>query len=95
MLTPDTKYTEDIGVKSESLIFAQPDTGEEAFYIIIEFVKTGAFDLIVVDSVAALTPDLKIEVFQVSRLKRCQNRSLSSFQKLIRLRPSSIKPVQP
>ncbi|GAM80414.1 RecA/RadA recombinase [Lactococcus lactis subsp. lactis] len=41
VLTPDTEYTEDIGVKSESLIFAQPDTGEEAFYMINEFVKRG------------------------------------------------------
>ena len=69
MLTPDTEYTEDIGVKAESIIFAQPDTGEEAFYMINEFVKTGAFDLIVVDSVADRIPALKIEIFQVSKLK--------------------------
>lgn len=57
----DIEYAENLGVKSESLIFAQPDTGEEAFYMINEFVKTGAFDLIVVDSVAALTPASEID----------------------------------
>lgn len=57
----DIEYAEHLGVKSESLIFAQPDTGEEAFYMINEFVKTGAFDLIVVDSVAALTPASEID----------------------------------
>ncbi len=43
------------------MIFVQPDTGEEAFNMINEFIKTGAFDLIVVDSVAALTPALEID----------------------------------
>ena len=57
----DIEYAEHIGVKSDSLIFAQPDTGEEAFYMINEYVKTGAFDLIVVDSVAALTPASEID----------------------------------
>ena len=57
----DIEYAENLGVKAESLIFAQPDTGEEAFYMINEFVKTGAFDLIVVDSVAALTPASEID----------------------------------
>lgn len=57
----DIEYAENLGVKSESLIFAQPDTGEEAFYMINEFVKTGAFDLIIVDSVAALTPASEID----------------------------------
>ncbi|MDG4985100.1 recombinase RecA [Lactococcus lactis] len=57
----DIEYAENLGVKSDSLIFAQPDTGEEAFYMINEFVKTGAFDLIIVDSVAALTPASEID----------------------------------
>lgn len=57
----DIEYAENLGVKSESLIFAQPDTGEEAFYMINKFVKTGAFDLIIVDSVAALTPASEID----------------------------------
>ena len=57
----DIEYAENLGVKSDSLIFAQPDTGEEAFYMINEFVRTGAFDLIVVDSVAALTPASEID----------------------------------
>lgn len=57
----DIEYAENLGVKSESLIFAQPDTGEEAFYMLNEFVKTGAFDLIIVDSVAALTPASEID----------------------------------
>ena len=57
----DIEYAEHLCVKSDSLIFAQPDTGEEAFYMINEFVKTGAFDLIVVDSVAALTPASEID----------------------------------
>ncbi|MDT2945343.1 recombinase RecA [Lactococcus lactis] len=57
----DIEYAENLGVKSESLIFAQPDTGEEAFYMLNEFVKTGALDLIIVDSVAALTPASEID----------------------------------
>lgn len=57
----DPVWAEKRGVKVEDLYFAQPETGEEAFTILRELVQTGAFDLIVVDSVAALTPLAEME----------------------------------
>ncbi|MCI1071162.1 DNA recombination/repair protein RecA [Lactococcus sp. NH2-7C] len=45
------------------MIFTQPDTGEGAFYMINEFVETRAFDLIVIDSVAALITTSQIDSY--------------------------------
>ena len=50
-----------IGVDLDDLLVSQPDTGEQALEIVDMLVNTGAVDLIVVDSVAALTPKAEIE----------------------------------
>ena len=52
----DTIYARKLGVNLEDLIFSQPDTGEQALEITDTLVRSGALDVIVVDSVAALTP---------------------------------------
>lgn len=57
----DPDYAESIGVNLDDLIFSQPDSGEKAFDALEELVKTGALDLIVIDSVAALTPQAEID----------------------------------
>lgn len=57
----DPVYAEAIGVNVAELYIAQPDTGEQALEIVDVLVKSGAFDIIVVDSVAALTPRAEIE----------------------------------
>ncbi|MFC2049817.1 recombinase RecA, partial [Chloroflexota bacterium] len=57
----DTTYAANCGVKIEDLRISQPDNGEEALGITEELVRSGAVDLIVVDSVAALVPRAEIE----------------------------------
>ena len=57
----DPVYAEKLGVKVDELLLSQPDTGEQALEIIDRFVSSGAVDIIVVDSVAALTPKAEIE----------------------------------
>ncbi|HEY3357092.1 MAG TPA: recombinase RecA [Polyangia bacterium] len=57
----DTGYARRLGVKLEDLLVSQPDCGEQALEIADTLVRTGAIDLIVVDSVAALTPRAEIE----------------------------------
>jgi recombination protein RecA len=57
----DPEYAKKIGVKIDQLLISQPDTGEQALDIVESLVKSGGVDLIVVDSVAALTPKAEIE----------------------------------
>src|SRR5215210_1078914 len=57
----DTDYARRLGVELEDLLVSQPDCGEQALEITDTLVRTGAIDLIVVDSVAALTPRAEIE----------------------------------
>ncbi len=57
----DPSYASKIGVKVEDLIISQPDTGEQALEIADTLVRSGAVDIIVVDSVAALVPKAEIE----------------------------------
>jgi recombination protein RecA len=57
----DPSYAEKLGVNLDELIVSQPDTGEQALEIADMLVRSGAIDLIVVDSVAALTPKAEIE----------------------------------
>ena len=56
----DPEYARNIGVKIEDLLISQPDTGEQALDITEELVRSGAVDIIVVDSVAALVPKAEI-----------------------------------
>jgi recombination protein RecA len=57
----DPSYAEKLGVNLDDLIVSQPDTGEQALEIADMLVRSGAIDMIVVDSVAALTPKAEIE----------------------------------
>lgn len=57
----DPGYAEKLGVSIDDLLISQPDTGEQALEITDMLVRSGAVDLIVVDSVAALTPKAEIE----------------------------------
>ena len=57
----DPEYAKKIGVKIDQLLISQPDTGEQALDIVESLVKSGGVDVIVVDSVAALTPRAEID----------------------------------
>ncbi len=57
----DPSYAEKLGVNVEDLLVSQPDTGEQALEIADMLVRSGAVDVVVVDSVAALTPKAEIE----------------------------------
>ncbi len=57
----DPVYAEALGVKTDDLIVSQPDTGEQALEITEQLVRSGAVDVIVIDSVAALVPRAEIE----------------------------------
>jgi len=57
----DPEYSKKLGVKIEDLLISQPDTGEQALEIVESLVRSGTLDVIVIDSVAALTPKDEIE----------------------------------
>jgi recombination protein RecA len=57
----DIGYAKKLGVRTEDLLVSQPDTGEQALEIVETLVRSGAIDVLVVDSVAALTPRAEIE----------------------------------
>lgn len=57
----DPNYAKKIGVDTDTLIISQPDNGEQALEIVDSLVRSGAIDIIVIDSVAALTPKSEIE----------------------------------
>ena len=57
----DISYAKKLGVQTDDLLIAQPDTGEQALEIAETLVRSGALDIIVVDSVAALVPRAEIE----------------------------------
>lgn len=59
--TIDPEYSQKIGIKINELVLSQPDSGEEAFEIAEALTDSGGFDLIVIDSVAALVPKLELE----------------------------------
>lgn len=57
----DPEYAKRLGVKTDELLISQPDTGEQALEIVESLVRSGKMDVIVIDSVAALTPKDEIE----------------------------------
>lgn len=57
----DPQYAEKLGVQIDDLLVSQPDTGEQALEITDMLVRSGAVDLVIIDSVAALTPKAEIE----------------------------------
>ncbi len=57
----DPHYAKNLGVDVENLIISQPDNGEQALEIVDNLIRSGAIDIVVIDSVAALTPKSEIE----------------------------------
>lgn len=57
----DRAYAEQLGVDTDNLLLAQPDNGEQALEIAEQLIRSGAVDVVVIDSVAALTPKAEIE----------------------------------
>ena len=76
----DPEYAKKIGVKLDELLISQPDTGEQALEIVESLVRSGKIDIIVVDSVAALTPKDEIEgemgSYQVGKQARLMSQAL-------------------
>ena len=73
----DTSYAEKLGVNLQDMLISQPDTGEQALEIVDSLVRSGAVDLVVVDSVAALVPKAEIEGDMGDSLPGLQARLMS------------------
>ena len=73
----DPSYARKLGVKVEDLLISQPDTGEQALEIADTLVRSGAVDILVVDSVAALTPKAELEGEMGDSLPGLQARLMS------------------
>jgi recombination protein RecA len=73
----DIQYAQKLGVNLQDLLISQPDTGEQALEIVDSLVRSGAVDLIVVDSVAALTPKAELEGEMGDSLPGLQARLMS------------------
>jgi recombination protein RecA len=73
----DIQYAQKLGVNLQDLLISQPDTGEQALEIVDALVRSGSIDLIVVDSVAALTPKAELEGEMGDSLPGLQARLMS------------------
>ncbi len=73
----DSQYAQKLGVNLQDLLISQPDTGEQALEITDALVRSGSVDLIVIDSVAALTPRAEIEGEMGDQLPGLQARLMS------------------
>ncbi len=73
----DTVYARKLGVDLEQLLISQPDTGEQALEITDTLVRSGAIDVLVIDSVAALTPKAELEGEMGEQLPGAQARLMS------------------
>ena len=73
----DIQYAQKLGINLQDLLISQPDTGEQALEIVDSLVRSGAVDLIVIDSVAALTPKAEIEGDMGDSLPGLQARLMS------------------
>jgi recombination protein RecA len=73
----DVQYAQKLGVNLQELLISQPDTGEQALEIVDALVRSGSVDLIVVDSVAALTPKAELEGEMGDALPGLQARLMS------------------
>ncbi|MCK6431342.1 MAG: recombinase RecA, partial [Burkholderiaceae bacterium] len=73
----DVQYAQKLGVNLQDLLISQPDTGEQALEIADALVRSGSVDLIVIDSVAALTPKAEIEGEMGDSLPGLQARLMS------------------
>lgn len=83
----DPDYTKKLGVNIENLLISQPDTGEQALEIVESLVRTGKIDVIVVDSVAALTPKDEIEgdmgAYHVGKQARLMSQALRKLTAIV------------
>lgn len=83
----DPEYARKLGVKTEDLLVSQPDTGEQALEITESLVRTGKIDIVVVDSVAALTPKDEIEgdmgAHHVGKQARLMSQALRKLTALV------------
>lgn len=84
----DIQYAQKLGIHLQDLLISQPDTGEQALEIVDSLVRSGAVDLIVIDSVAALTPKAELEGDMGDSLPGLQARLMSQA---LRKLTSSIK----
>ena len=73
----DVTYAQKLGIKLDELLISQPDTGEQALEITDALVRSGSVDLVVIDSVAALTPRAEIEGDMGDALPGLQARLMS------------------
>jgi recombination protein RecA len=73
----DIQYAQKLGVNLQELLISQPDTGEQALEIVDALVRSGSIDLIVIDSVAALTPKAELEGDMGDSLPGLQARLMS------------------
>jgi recombination protein RecA len=73
----DIQYAQKLGVNLQDLLISQPDTGEQALEIVDSLVRSGAVDLVVIDSVAALTPKAELEGDMGDSLPGLQARLMS------------------
>ncbi len=73
----DVQYAQKLGINLQELLISQPDTGEQALEIVDALVRSGSVDLIVIDSVAALTPKAELEGEMGDSLPGLQARLMS------------------
>ena len=73
----DTGYAQKLGVNLQEMLISQPDTGEQALEIVDALVRSGSVDLVVIDSVAALTPKAELEGEMGDSLPGLQARLMS------------------
>ncbi len=83
----DPEYAKRLGVKINELLISQPDTGEQALEIVDSLVRTGKIDVIVIDSVAALTPKDEIEgdmgAYHVGKQARLMSQALRKLTAIV------------
>lgn len=83
----DPEYAKKIGVKIDQLLISQPDNGEQALDIVDSLVRSGKIDVIIIDSVAALTPKDEIEgdmgAFHVGKQARLMSQALRKLTAIV------------
>ncbi len=83
----DPEYAKRLGVKLNELLISQPDTGEQALEIVDSLVRSGKLDVIVIDSVAALTPKDEIEgdmgAYHVGKQARLMSQALRKLTAIV------------
>ena len=83
----DPDYSKRLGVKIDELLISQPDTGEQALEIVDSLVRSGKIDVIVIDSVAALTPKDEIEgdmgAYHVGKQARLMSQALRKLTAIV------------